>query len=407
MKIPPRWVVVVSLAVAATLPGDSLLYAVLPIVWSQLDLELWMVGVLLSANRFVRLITNPVAGWVVERTGVRLPFIVAVFASTATTAAYGLGSGLAVLLLARVCWGICWSFLRLGGFLAVLDAADAASRGYTMGFYSGVARLGTLFAVLVGGLLTDWLGFRTTALAFAGISFVAGLAMLRERPPESLGSSASLDPTPEADDLAESARDRRQRWAVYAAAFIAQLAANSLVVATLGLWLSQQFGEQIEIGWLVLGVASLNGILLAARFSLDVLWAPSAGHLSDRLGRRGFVVCSGAVTGVGLLALSLTTSLAATAVISIAFFLGATALLVALTTTAGDLAPPRLRARVMSWYATWNDLGAAMGPFIAYPLASAVGLAWVYRGGAACLLLAGAVVAWVMLRGQARPSISS
>ncbi len=96
MRMPPRWVVVVSLAVAATLPGDSLLYAVLPIVWAELGLELWMVGVLLSANRFVRLVTNPIAGWVVERTGVRVPFVLAVFASTATTATYGLGSGLGV-----------------------------------------------------------------------------------------------------------------------------------------------------------------------------------------------------------------------------------------------------------------------------------------------------------------------
>ena len=52
-----------------------------------------------------------------------------------------------------------------------------------MGFHSGVARLGTLFAVLVGGLLTDQLGFRATALAFASITLAAGFLMLRERPP--------------------------------------------------------------------------------------------------------------------------------------------------------------------------------------------------------------------------------
>lgn len=402
MRMPPRWVVVVSLAVAATLPGDSLLYAVLPIVWSELSLELWMVGVLLSANRFVRLVTNPIAGWVVERTGVRVPFILAVFASTATTAAYGLGSGLAVLLVARMCWGICWSFLRLGGFLAVLDSADAQSRGYTMGFFNGTARLGTLVAVLLGGLLTDWLGFRSTALAFAGISFVAGLAMLRERPPATHGRVESATEAVARDDADEPTGDRSQRWAVYAAIFISQAAANSLVVATLGLWLTQLFGEQIRIGWVVLGVASLNGILLATRFSLDVFWAPFAGYLSDRQGRRGFVLIAGVATGVGLLALSATDSLLWTTVIAMLFFLGSTALNVALTTTAGDLAPPRIRSRVMSWYASWSDLGSAVGPFVAYPLASAVGLAWVYRGGAGCLLVAGAVAAWIMLRGRAR-----
>ncbi len=39
MHMPPRWVVAVSLAVAGTLLGDSLRYAVLPTVWPQLGLE--------------------------------------------------------------------------------------------------------------------------------------------------------------------------------------------------------------------------------------------------------------------------------------------------------------------------------------------------------------------------------
>ena len=109
MRLPPRPVVAVSLAVAATLPGDALLYAVLPVVWQQLGLELWMVGVLLSANRFVRLATNPLAGVVVARTGMRAPFIAAVFATVAVSAAYGLNAGFLAFLAAR------WLFSGLDG----------------------------------------------------------------------------------------------------------------------------------------------------------------------------------------------------------------------------------------------------------------------------------------------------
>ncbi|MGH7819300.1 MAG: hypothetical protein ACREQ9_05975 [Candidatus Binatia bacterium] len=45
--LPPRWVIAVSLGAAASLLGDGLLYAVLPVVWREVGLELWMVGVLL------------------------------------------------------------------------------------------------------------------------------------------------------------------------------------------------------------------------------------------------------------------------------------------------------------------------------------------------------------------------
>jgi MFS family permease len=114
MRIPPRWVVAVSLAVAGTLPGDSLLYAVLPIVWSELGLELWMVGVLLSANRLVRLVTNPIAGWCVERTGMRGPFLVAIFASVGTTVAYPLAEAV----------GLAWVYR--GGAVFLLLAGSAA-----------------------------------------------------------------------------------------------------------------------------------------------------------------------------------------------------------------------------------------------------------------------------------------
>jgi MFS family permease len=89
MQYPPRELIVITLAVSLTLLGDSLLYAVLPTIWHKIGLELWMVGALLSANRFIRFLTNPIAGRLVERYGLRKPFMVAVFLAAITTVAYG------------------------------------------------------------------------------------------------------------------------------------------------------------------------------------------------------------------------------------------------------------------------------------------------------------------------------
>ena len=163
MQTPPRRVVAVSLAVAATLPGDALLYAVLPVVYADLGLELWMVGVLLSANRIVRLATNPLAGVVATRFGIHRPFVASVFATSLVTAAYAAAPGFAAWVALRFVWGALWSFLRLGGFLAAL-AAGSVGRGYALGFYNGVANLGTLLAMATGGLLTDTIGLDATLL---------------------------------------------------------------------------------------------------------------------------------------------------------------------------------------------------------------------------------------------------
>jgi MFS family permease len=394
MRMPPRWAVAVSLAAAGTLPGDSLIYAVLPIVWSELGLELWMVGVLLSANRFVRLITNPIAGWLIARVGVRVPFVVAVFASSLTTAAYGLVSGFALFLLARALWGVCWSFLRLGGYLAVLGTSKPEHRGYSLGFYNGVAGIGTLFAVLFGGILTDVIGFRSTTFLFAAIALGAGVAMLRERPPRAGASPAAL---PESEDRDGDERimaparlaSPRRRWAVYAAAFVTTAAGSGLALATLGRWLVELHGSTVHIATWVVGVASLNGALLAIRFAAGIFWAPAVGHLSDRHGRIRFMMVAGTLAVTFLMGLSLPAGLPWTVAMVVGLFLSGTALRVGLDAAAGGLAPPEMRSRVMSWYVTASDLGAAVGPFIAYPLATVVGLGWVYRGGAVCLAVVG------------------
>jgi MFS family permease len=72
-------------------------------------------------------------------------------------------------------------------------------------------------------------------------------------------------------------------------------------------------------------------------------------------------------------------------------FVAATALTVGLSATAGDLAPPERRSAVMSSYATFLDLGSAIGPLIGLSFASLATLRGLY-GGAAVLLLLAAVL---------------
>jgi MFS family permease len=303
-------------------------------------------------------------------------------------------------LVARVLWGVCWSFLRLGGYLAALESSDQQSRGYYLGFFNGAARIGTLTAVLFGGILTDQIGFRSTVFLFAAITLVGGLAILREQPtPQPVGADSRVaHTTPRAlrDQPIESPNgppngyaSRSRRWVVYGAAFVNGSAGSNLIVATLGLWLLELYGPMIQIANLTLGVASLTGLLLATRFLADVVLAPAAGHLSDRYGRVWFIITAGTVTVSTLAGLSIRAGLAWTMVMAVCVFLSGTALHAALDAAAGDLAPPSGRSRVMSWYANWSDLGAATGPLVAYQLGVGLGLEWVYRGGAACLTLAG------------------
>ena len=66
------------------------------------------------------------------------------------------------------------------------------------GFFNGVARFGSFVAALIGGFLTDLIGFETTVYAFAGVTLLGGLAVLRERPPASRETSRVLTRMPSA-----------------------------------------------------------------------------------------------------------------------------------------------------------------------------------------------------------------
>lgn len=401
LHLPPRWVVAVSAAVAAAILGDSLLYAVLPIVWIDLGLQPAMTGDLLSANRLVRLVSNPLAGRVVARLGLRLPFLLAVFGGAATTAAYAAGLGFGLLLLARGLWGVCWSFLRLGGQIAALEAGDGRHRGYYLGFFNGVTRLGSFLAVLAGGLLTDLIGFRATVLLFTAASLAGGLLMLREHPPRPAAPApvAAGAATGQSTDASSPGQlDRTRLGIVYAAVFLHGLAVSGLITATLGLWLLIRYGPSVPVFALTFGVATLTGALLSTRFLADFLWGPVAGHLSDRHGRRRVLLAAGGLEVAALLWLPLAGDLVGTVAATILLFLAAPALQVALDATAGDLAPAAERARIFGWYSTWLDLGAALGPLAGYRLAGWLGLGGLYATSAALLLLVGLVYAVAFAR---------
>ena len=143
--------------------GDSFLYGLLPLEAKNLGIALPLVGVLLSANRLVRLISNTWASAIFERLGPRTPFILAAVLSLITTALYGVGWGFVVFLLARLGWGIAWSALRQGGYQAVWTGSESA-RGRLTGLLWGLVRLGSAFSVLAGGYLRDRFGYRAAIL---------------------------------------------------------------------------------------------------------------------------------------------------------------------------------------------------------------------------------------------------
>ena len=163
-KTIPLPILVTSLAVAAALLGDAMLYVVMPARPELWQLTIVQVGVLLSANRLVRLFTNPLSSVFVERYGVNTPFRISLLASLGVLVAYAFSKNFLVLIFARLLWGTCWSVLRLVCQWVASDQSTEENIGFNLSSNASVIRLGSIGGAVFGGVLSDYLGYELSLI---------------------------------------------------------------------------------------------------------------------------------------------------------------------------------------------------------------------------------------------------
>ena len=188
MKLSPgRVLVPLGVATLLSLPGDLTLYAVLPAYAPALGLGLGAVGLLLSVNRIVRLVSNPAVGLLTDCWGRRGLFLGGMALGALATLSYALfGRVLILFLLGRVLWGIAWSLIAVAGNCMVIDVTEASDRGHRLGLLHAFTSAGHALNPLLGGIVAGYLGFEVALAACAGLTaagFVIALVALPETVP--------------------------------------------------------------------------------------------------------------------------------------------------------------------------------------------------------------------------------
>ena len=393
-------------AVALSLAGDSTLYAVLANQTELLGISLASVGALLGVNRLIRIPGNPLAGVLHDRWGRRRLFLLGLLLGIVSTFGYSLVRGFWPLFAARLLWGTAWALINVGGYTMVLDRSTPADRGRMTGFYQVSHMLGLAISPILGGALTDVLGFRPAVricAAISGIGLVVALAALPEtRPPAGGSQSGGISAVPRwsLPELVGVLRrvDRRILLAGYIY-LVTFFVSNGVLMSTISLYLGQRWGESISLNGVAIGVSSLAGVLLALRALLGIVAGPAAGILSDRLGDRWPVARGGILLGVsGFLILSLLPSIWAVPGGVVLVSLSAGSLIAVLAALVGDLAANDRPGITMGGLATAGDIGSATGPLLAYALATILDLRQIYL--LCAVALASGLLATVGMKGD-------
>jgi MFS family permease len=141
------------------------------------------------------------------------------------------------------------------------------------------------------------------------------------------------------------------------------------------------------------------GVLKAVYPAVWGILQTVTGPLSDRWGRKGLITMGMWVQGLALIATAHTHRFVAWFVASAVLGLGTAMVYPTLIAAVSDASHPSWRARSLSVYRFWRDLGYAVGALCAGVIADLFGMQWAIVSIGVITILSGAVVALTMKSG--------
>ena len=379
-------VVRAALVVSASNLGDSLLYVALPLVYTSFGLSIVHVGILLSANRLVRFVSNTFAGYVYGRKPLKRVLTISIIAAFFINLSYGYIGGFIPFLLMRLCWGITWSFLRLGGYLSVVSFSDDLNRGRFMGVYQSISSIGFLSGGLVGGILLDSWGYTSANLLLAfGTFLVIPIAF------------SLTDVRLESNEQDQDNRfDMRtlvgdsELLSIGIGVMLTRLFLGSLISSTLSLYLVEVLGsEGVTLLGRNVGIATLTGFLFSFRLFSKFLLGPIIGVLSDKIGGQRTMIIFFISGSTSLMLLALSQTLGSITLAVILSFLSDTGLGVVLASQVSDMVKTdeAKNQYILSAFTNWIDIGSALGPLVIFSLINEISFNSIFLGASVILLL--------------------
>ncbi|WP_426136517.1 MFS transporter [Pseudomonas sp. PWP3-1b2] len=354
-----------ALTLALCLPSDVLLYLLLPMESQAFGITLAQAGVLLAANRLVRIFGYRHVLNFYARNGDRLTCMIAAGAAMVCALGNSLLSGFAALLGLRLIWGLCFAALNLSTQVLATSEPEGAAR--RAGRSRAVIALGPMLALPLGGWLTLWAGPRPIFVILAGCCL--------------LGVWAARGLPTAGHDL-HTAPGGRFKWpdSVATWSFIEGVALDGLFI----------FGLSIQAQKILGGDAVLiAGGLMALRYASEMLLSPLGGRAAQHFGATSM-----------LLLFSFMSALALTAFGSYWVIAGAAAVLVLralqlplVTTLVAERNPGSMRVSALASNSVWRDVGAGLGPLLAGLLLPVASAPWVF-GMAGAAIAVSAVFCW-------------
>ncbi|MFC4405536.1 MFS transporter [Haloarchaeobius iranensis] len=365
--------------------GGGVVFPILPNLGAVLGISSFMVGLILSANRFVRLVANAPAGALVDRIGTRKPFIAGLAIEGVATLGYNVAIEAAApeawFLLARVAWGLGSALVFATAYTITADVSEAKSRGTSMGFVRAGITFGFPAGLVLGGVVSD---LYSVPVAF---SVAAAFALVAS------GLAYAIVPETHATEAKSSVKP----WEIDRSvpALTAGLVNFGLYFSYVGVLFSTLVVFLGERGIAVFGYTAqgTSGFLMAGTVLAGSVFMLVGGSLSDRVGARVPIVLAFLVAAcAGFLVLSMAGSAAGLLAGCLLIGAGQGGVGGPLLALLADLTPGDRMGRATGTNNVLGDVGGGLGPLVGLPAVEAFGFVPVYAACAVLPLAAGVVL---------------
>lgn len=365
--------------------GGGVVFPILPNLGAVLGISPFLVGIILSTNRFTRIVANGPAGALADRIGTRKPFVTGLFIQGFATCGYlvamGSSAPAAWFLLARIVWGIGSAMMFATAYTIAADVSSNTSRGTSMGVIRGGMTLGFPAGLVIGGIVSALFSVSTAFALAAAFALFAGVLAYATIPETHVGDAKTSVKPWNIDTSIPALTVGLVNFGLY----FAYLGA---LFSTLVLFL--EVNDFLVLGY---GPQASSGVLMAVTVLSASAFMLGGGALSDRLGARVPILLTFLVISFGGFALLTTVDSILGLVIACVFIGmgqgGTSGPLVALL---ADLTPDDRMGRAMGTNNVLGDVGGGLGPVLSLPLVESIGFAPVYAACAVVPLAAGVVL---------------
>jgi len=374
--------------------GGGVIFPILPNLGTVLGISPFLVGLILSANRFSRLLANAPAGSLVDRIGTRKPFVVGMLIQGVATFGYVIAYIAplpeAWFLLARIFWGLGSALVFATAYTIAADVSKSGTRGTSMGLIRGGSIFGFPTGLVLGGVVSEVADGVVWAIPGDVVAFILATVFAL------FAAVLAYATVPETHVQGEVNRSVKP-WEIDRSVttitvglvnFTILFAYIGALFATLVLFLGD-----LNIGVLGFDDQGSSGIFMAVTVIAAAVFMFYGGYMSDRRESRVptllvFVV----ISSVGFLLLAAADSVATLTVACIFIGAGQGGTSGPLIALLADLTPNERMGRASGTNNVFGDIGGGLGPLISLPLVEVVGFWPIYAACAILPLIAGVIL---------------